>query len=185
LVTAARERLGKHFKQSEYPAVDQIRSAFSVNVRYMTFNVPAALKELNTKLFERERQKIEKQWAQAADEIQNALRVAFSGLVDHMVDRLGYEDNGKPKTFRDTLVDKMEDFFHTFEARNLTNDGQLKALVDKARRVMRGVSANDLRNLDTVRSSVSKRFEELKSEVDKNIVVKSTRKFGFKTQSAE
>src|SRR5262249_27921044 len=167
----------------QYPTPEGIRQSFDVVTRYYDYNVPARLGEVNQEAFVQAQAQFNEECALLYGEVRDALRGAFNGLVTHMVDRLGYEEDGKragkKKIFGDSMVDKMEDFLKTFEARNLTNDGDLKALVDKARKVMKGVNANDLRNLDSVRSSVSKQFEALKKEMDKNIVIKSTRKFSF------
>src|SRR5262249_55420521 len=135
------------------------------------------------KIFQKAQEQFSAECAELYGEVRNALRAAFNGLVSHIVDRLGYEDEGnrggKKKIFSDSMVEKMEDFLKTFEARNLSNDTDLKAIVEKARKAMKGVSADDLRNMDTIRSSVAMQFEALKKEMDKNIVIKSTRRFAW------
>src|SRR5262249_6551018 len=123
------------------------------------------------------------------EDARDTLRIAFKGLVSHMVDRLGYEEEGKragkKKRFDDSMVAKLDDFLKTFEARNLTNDTELKSLVSQARSIMKGVTPKQLRDLDNVRDSVASQFEKLKKDLDKNIVVKSTRKFAWANKDGE
>src|SRR5262245_2678054 len=126
-----------------YPTEDEIRQAFDVVTRYYDYNVPDRLQHVNTKIFQKAQEQFSAECAELYGEVRNALRAAFNGLVSHIVDRLGYEDEGnragKKKVFSDSMVEKMEDFLKTFEARNLTNDTDLKAIVEKARKAMKGV----------------------------------------------
>jgi hypothetical protein len=66
-------------------------------------------------------------------------------LVEHMIDRLSKDDDGKAKTFKTSTVENFKEFADLFAARNLTGDSELAALVEKAQKVMSGVDAKSLR----------------------------------------
>jgi hypothetical protein len=170
LIAAARERLEPQglFDADDYPPAEQLRRAFAVRLRYLTFNVPAALEQVNRRLFERERERAEREWQEAVTEIREALRLGFADLVGKMVNRLGETKNGTRKALRDDALEEMNDFLAIFEARNLTNDAELSRLVTAARNVMNGLSVDALRgkNSAALRQDVRRDFEQLGAKLE-------------------
>jgi hypothetical protein len=71
------------------------------------------------------------------------------------------------------------DFLGTFDFRNVTDDAELKSLVEKARETLAGVSADDLRTTVGVRAKVQQGMADLAAELDTMIVKKPGRKFRF------
>ena len=117
--------------------------------------------------------------AEAGREIQQVLRTAMAELVKHMRDRLKDGPEGKPLRFKETTVSNLVDFLGTFEFRNVTDDAELKVLVDKAREMLGGVSADDLRTTVDVRVKIQQGMADLAAELDTMIVKKPSRKFRF------
>ena len=74
-----------------------------------------------------------------------ALREEFAGIVRHMVERLSGEEDGKPKKFKNSMMEKMGEFLDSFGDRNLFADDKLAELVDQARDVVNGLSTDELR----------------------------------------
>lgn len=176
----AQKRLAEHFDPREYPNAAEIRLAYTVAARYLSFNVPAALQQINHQLYQREKEKVERQWGEAASEIQDALRVGFAQLVGDMVEKLGTDaESGKPKVFRDSMVEKMNDFLTVFEARNLTNDAELQALTQKAREVMTGAKPGELRKDEALRAYVQENFAQIKEQMAGMVTHQKERKFSF------
>jgi hypothetical protein len=175
----AERRLAGLFDPTDYPPVRELRRSFSMQTSYMVFATPSSLKGISNGFFQREKAKAEKMWTEAAEEIRTALREAMAGLVEHLTERLSGSKDGKPKIFRDTLIAKMEDFLTTFKARNLSKDTELDALVEKARQLVKGVDAGQLRENDKLRTSVRKGFAEIKTNLDKMLVDKPKRKISF------
>lgn len=178
LKETAKSRLGTHYSELDYPSPEQIRSAFVVQARYLSFNVPAALEKLNVELYEREKQRVAMEWEEASTEVRQALREAMSGLVDHMINRLSIDDDGKPKIFKASTIAQMNDFLDSFAARNLTSDAELQQLVGQAKELMRGADPEMLRRNRTVRSSVREGFERIQTKLDTMVTIK-TRKFAL------
>ena len=92
-----------------------------------------------------------------------------------MVDRLKPDTDGRPKTFKESSVGKMQQFLETFDARNITDDAQLKVLVERARSLVVKADAEMLRTDDSVRDYVRTGFETIKNLLDPMVVRKKHR----------
>lgn len=158
-------RLGALANDIRYPTPAEAREAFGVTRRYMTFGYdnPEAAAE-----WKRE----------ALGECRQALRGAFAEVVSHLADRLTPGVEGKPKTFRDSLVTRFDDFVASFNARNLADDRELAALVTQARAIMAGVSPTDLRKREGLRAAVATQIATIKAAIDQLVIDKPTRLYG-------
>jgi hypothetical protein len=92
--------------------------------------------------------------AEASDEIQQVLRASMSELVGHMRERLQEDPTGKPLKFKESTVSKLVEFLDMFELRNVIDDSELTDLVNKARDLLKGVDAEDLRTTAHLRTKV-------------------------------
>lgn len=175
----AETKRGPFFNEGDYPPFKTIREKYRVEARYLSFNVPAALEQINRELYEREKQKVSLQWAEAAQDVRDALRVGFQGLVDHFAERLGKDEKtGKPKVFHGTAVTKLQEFLTTFENRDLTNDAELASLVSQAKQLVQGVDPADLRKDDGLRTALETGFNQIAEQADSLITVRE-RKFSL------
>jgi hypothetical protein len=173
---AAEVRLKDHYDESEYPTLGRLRRSFEVQARWLTFNVPAALKTFKRAIYEREQAKARLEWAEASEDIRLALREGLAGLVTNFVEKLGMDEKGKKRTFRDETMAKMRDFLATFEARNMVNDGELAALAEQARQALAGVEPDQLRKQDVARERVREGFERIKGQLDALLVATPRRR---------
>lgn len=178
-IEAAKARLNKLYDPADYPSVDVVQRAFRFEVRYLAFSTPGKLQSISKALFKREQQKAERYWAEAAVEIQTALRTSMSELVIRMVDRLGGSSNGKKKVFRDSTVTKMEEFLDLFQKRNIVNDAETEVLVGKAKGLLKGVDANILRTDEEARMQVRQGFEKIKESLDTMLMDRPKRKLAL------
>jgi SOS response regulatory protein OraA/RecX len=173
LVNAARIRLRALYNPGDYPPVDQVLTRFTFAYRYLSFMTPESL---SVQLLARERVKAAAEVASEVEEIKLALRASFAELINHATERLGSRPDGKKQVFRDSLVANLEEFFTYFQARNLVNDQELAELVERARSVMQGVAAEELRSNDLMRGIVRERMEQIKGEMDRNLMVRPSRR---------
>lgn len=175
-IDKAQIALGTQFQQKDYPPVEELRRMFSVTWNYISFtvpeNIPAELREI-------EKQKLEKQMQDAGDQITQALRVGFQELIAHAIERLQPGDDGKSKTFRDSLIGNVQEFINTFSSRNLLGDNELENLVSKAQEILIGVSPTDLRKKAEVREETLKQFAEIKAALDPMIETRPNRRFAL------
>lgn len=174
-IEQAKELLGNQFKRSDYPTREYLRQAFGFTTRWIAFDVP---KGLPKEIYDIEKQKAQQMWTEAAEQITMALRESFQELISHMAERLT-SSNGEKKIFRDSAIDKINEFVDLFKARNLTNDDALATLVDKAKEIIAGVDADDLRHSNRLRNSIRLQFGKINKELEGMIEVKKIRKFDF------
>jgi len=177
LCQEAGKRLRSLYNPTDYPPVEYVTQQFTFNWQYISFGVPDQLREISTKIWQDEREKAAQVMAEAGQEIQQVLRSAMAELVKHMRDRLKDGPDGKPLKFKESTVSNLADFLGTFNFRNVTDDAELRSLVDKTRGLLLGVSADDLRTTAGVRAKVQQGMADLAAELDTLIVKRPGRKF--------
>jgi len=178
-VAEALDRLGELANSNDYLDEDEAASKFGLSWKYVSFNTPDTLKNLKAGLFERERAKIEKMMAEATEEIRSVLRAQMSALVKRMVTQLTPSADGKRKKIYDSLIGNIDEFLSNFSARNLADDGELQALVSKARNVLKGVDPAVLRSDDDARKEVAKGFTQIDKQLSEMIITTPSRRFDF------
>lgn len=171
----AKERLKDLYNAAQYPTADVVKGAFEMKWYLIEFSTPGKVKKISKAIYEKERAKAEAEWAGATEQIRNALRVAMAELVEHMVERLAADDDGKAKTFKTSMITKFAEFADLFGKRNLTGDAELAALVEKAQKVMTGVDAAGLRSDSELKTRVAEGFAEIKATLDTMVVNRPTR----------
>ena len=173
MVNEAVARLRTLYNPADYPHLAQVADKFTFDYRYLAFMTPQTL---SARLLSRERAKAAAEVSTEIEEIKIALRTGFAELIAHAADRLAMQPDGKKVTFRDSMVTNMEEFFGYFAARNLVGDEELAALVERARESMKGVTAQVLRTDDITRASVKETLDQVKAEMDRNLMARPTRR---------
>ncbi len=171
-VTEAKTRLRALYSEDDYPRPLQVREAFSFEWRYMVMGVPDQLEGISAAMFQREKIKAKASIQAEVDQIKDALRTSFAELMERAAQRLAIGQDGKPLVFRDTLVGNLETFLQYFAARNVVNDDDLAAMVDRAREVLKGVSnAQVLRDDMALREKVRESFGTIRAEMDEGAML--------------
>ena len=176
LIAEAKTRLKNLFNVEDYPTIGELRSAFKFTWRFVHVDSAKSLESVSKELYEKERKKAEADWADTRETIQQLLRSNMNEMVTHLIDRLTPDAEGHPKMFKQGSIDKLSEFLQTFDARNITNDVQMKVLVDKAKGLLKGSDAEMLRSNDDVRQYVCHGFNTIKTLLDPMVVVKPTRR---------
>lgn len=158
--------LGRFYREEDYPTKKELAGLFSFEWRWITLEVA---KDLPPEIRKREIAKMKQAISEAQAEIVLALREGFGEVVRRMIERLGKEDDGTPKKFKDTLVENFNNFFDTFDARNLMNDAELAAVVTNAKSILRGIAPEALRKNMTLRGNVQQEMISVKTIVDELI----------------
>lgn len=116
--------------------------------------------------------------AEALAECRATLREAFAKIMEHMAERLTPGADGKPRIFRDTLIENFDGFVRDFSARNLADDRELENLVRLSRQVMTGIDAERLRTQDQLRVAVGKAVDQINDVAAKLVMEKPSRYYG-------
>lgn len=176
LVRDMEEPLGVLYDPRNYPPAEQVRAKFELGWRFVGYDTPARLRSVSMALWQAEQEKAAAAWESDGAIIRDAMREAAAGLIEHTVEKLKPTEDGKKKRLHETTVEKLTTFLDTFAARNVANDRELAALVERAREVMKGVDVEQMRSDDTLRARVLSSFETLKAEIEPMVVKRSARK---------
>jgi hypothetical protein len=182
LIRDARGRLRDLFNPADYPSVEVMQDSFRLRWQYISFNTPANLEQINKEIYQEEVAKAQVAWNQANETIQQMLRAAMADLTKHMVDKLTPGTDGKKKVFKDSSVNKLQEFLATFDIRNVTDDAELKKLVDQAKALTRNVDPAILRSDEAVRKAVRVGFAKIQKAIEPMIVVQPRRAISFEEE---
>jgi hypothetical protein len=161
------------FNPNDYPPLEVLRQSFRIDWFWLSFQVPEALPEA---LKKQEADKLERTFADAGQQITEALRVGFAELIAHATERLTVEPGAKPKVFRESLIGNIQEFIQTFENRNIMQDVELAALVGKAKAILLGVSPQKLRDYASVRQNTLTQFAAIQTTLDGLITERASRR---------
>jgi len=176
-VESARVRLGPLFDPTDYPAAFRVRRSFKVAHSYLSLDTPGQLAEISPEIFQREREKAEARIATILEEVEGALAATMQDLVSHMLDRLNPGADGKPKIFRNSLVENFSEFLATFTARNASGNTDLEGIANRCRSILAGVDADALRSVPVARAAVVAGMAEVKAALDTMIAARPSRMF--------
>lgn len=179
LCSEASLRLRSLYNPNDYPPVDQVRAKFSLAWRYVNFGVPGQLRSISVEIFKNEREKAAKAMADAAADIQQVMRASLAELVGNLQDRLGTDEEGKPKRLRASTVENLREFLNSFDFRNVVDDQELKAQVERARLLISGVDADTIRSNEALRAQLGRGMDEIKTKLSTMVVSGPRRKFRF------
>ena len=164
LRSAARDRLGSLFDARDYP--ESLQGLFAVAWDYPSIEPPAYLQQLSPALFEQEQARVAARFDEAVQMAEDAFTSELSKLISHLTERLSGTEDGKPKVFRDSAIDNLHEFFERFRTLNVRSNEQLDALVEQARRVVRGIAPQELRERPNVRQQVATQLAGVQSVLD-------------------
>jgi hypothetical protein len=143
--------------------------------------VPDKLREIAPDLWQQECSKVAQLMTDAAVETQQVMRSVMAELVQHLANRLQDSPDGKPARFHKTTVSKLLEFLDTFEFRNVTDDTELKSMVEQARTLLKGVTVKDLKTTAELREHVRTGMSDIAAKLD-TMVVRGGRKIRFEEE---
>ena len=174
-VLKAKENLGTLWNKADYVSPKFVAECFTVDFAYMSVAFPQELKGCEM-VFAREDKAFKEKMNSTAIEMKNGLRVMFKDMVEKMLDRLTVPKGEKPRIFHDSLIKNMDEFITMFADRNILKDVEIAEQVEKMRGLIKGKSADELReNLD-VREYVRSAVEDIDKTLVKMAIVKPKRK---------
>lgn len=164
LRATARERLGALYNPGDYPA--SLRGLFGIAWEFPSVEPPEYLSRLSPRLFEQECERVTARFDEAIQLAEDAFLSELNRLVSHLSERLSGQEDGRPKVFRDTAVENLRDFFTRFQQLNVRSNVDLDALVEQARRILRGVEPQQLRDNTTRRQQVALQLAGVQASLD-------------------
>ncbi len=127
---------------------------------------PDYLQQLNPQLYEEECRRVQSRFDEAVRLAEEAFTAELAKIISHLTERLSGQADGKPKTFRDSAVENLTEFFARFRQLNVRSNEQLDRLVADAQRVIRGVAPQELRDNAGLRQHVATEMSRVQSVLD-------------------
>ena len=164
LKATARQRLGSLFSADDYP--QSLVGAFSIDADFPSVEPPDYLQQLNPQLYEEECRRVQSRFDEAVQLAEEAFTAELAKLVSHLTERLSGGEDGKPKTFRNSIVENLTEYFERFRALNVRSSEQLDGLVADAKRIVRDVEPQELRDNAGLRQHVATEMSRVQSVLD-------------------
>ena len=98
----------------------------------------------------------------------------FAKLVTHLTERLDGGD-GERRVFRDSAVTNLLDFFEHFKRLNVRSNQELDQLVEQAQQLVQGITPQQLRTNDDLRSRIAAQMGQVQATLDGMIVERPRR----------
>jgi hypothetical protein len=175
LKRAARDRLGSLYDEADYP--ETLVGLFSVAWDFPGVEPPDYLVQLSPSLYAQEEERVRGRFEEAVRLAEQAFLEEFARLVEHLTERIsGANDDGTSKVFRDTAVGNLLGFFERFRELNVRSNAELDALVERAQRAVRGVTARDLRDSASNRQRVADSLGRVRASLDALLVDRPRRR---------
>ena len=168
LQIAARERLGTLFNSADYPA--SLTGMFALDWDYPSVEPPDYLKQLAPALYEQEQARVAARFDEAVRLDEEAFTAELAKLVSHLTDRLSGGEDGKPKIFRDSVIENLQEFFGRFRTLNVRSNEQLDALVAQAQRAVQGIEPQSLRDNQGLRQHLATQLTGVQASLDGLII---------------
>ena len=163
----ARLRLGNLYRESEYPTAREIRNAYRLTKRWVSFDPPAALKQLNEETWKANSNQLAAQMAEAGQECKDILRARMVEYTQWLVERLTMEPGEtKRKAIAESKIQDFREFLNTFESLNLMADAEMSAFVAQARNAVDGLDVKALRTDDAARNQIRDLFAGIQEKTD-------------------
>jgi hypothetical protein len=160
----ARRRLGRLFNPADYPP--EVRGLFNVEWDFPSVEPPSYLMRVAPEVFEEERRRVLGRFEEAVRLAEQAFATEFGRLLSHLTQRLTNDETGERRVFRDSAVTNLGDFFSRFQQLNVRSNPELDALVEEARRLVQGVSPQDLRDNDSLRQQIAAEMTRVREQVE-------------------
>ena len=136
---------------------------------------PEYLRELSPDDYRQECQRVAARFDEAIQLAEQAFIDELHQLVAHLSERLTGQVDGKPKIFRDSVVENLSEFFERFRRLNVRSNAELDALVAQCGQVIRGVEPQMLRDSQGLRQTISRELSQVQSSLDGLLVSRPRR----------
>jgi hypothetical protein len=168
LKATARRRLGRLYNAADYPTT--LIGLFGVSWDFPNVEPPAYLQQLAPALFEEESRRVAARFDEAVRLAEEAFTTEFHNLIAHLTERLSGTDDGKPKVFRDSVIENLVEFFGRFRVLNVRSSQELDELVAQAQQIVRGVRPQQLRDDAGFRQQIATQLSAVESQIDGMLV---------------
>lgn len=167
LVSAAAFQIGALFDRSEYLTREQVRKKFSFE---MAFTPMPTSGDFRLDIESEVQQDLADEYERRmAAQVESSMRDAWGRLhaaLTKISDRLTPEADGKKKIFHETMLTNADELCDLLQTLNVTGDAALERARVQLRDALIGVSAKELREVESSRVVVKKSVDSILSQFD-------------------
>lgn len=146
LISAQAFQLGALFDRNEFPSVDDIKDKFRFKVTFLPLPTTGDFRvDATNEIIDDMKKEYEAMFEERVASVNQDLWTRLHDTLKHMSDRLGYDDAGKAKIFRDTMVDNAVDLCDMLKRLNVTNDPKLEKARAGLESALLGIDASEIR----------------------------------------
>jgi len=160
IIDDARSRLGDTLSIGDYPL--DLSTCYGITVSYPNLT-PS--QELPPEVYQQQKAYLEAKINEAAEAAQQAFTQDFFDMVSHLAERLTPDQEGKPKAFSKTAVEKLQDFIAAFQNMKLKDGDDFDNLVNKTKELIAGVTAKDIRNAPALKKELKTALDEIEKQL--------------------
>jgi len=168
LKASARRQLGRLFASSDYPT--SLREEFAMSWDFPSVDPPDYLRRLSPALYREEAARVAARFDEAVQLGEQMFLSELSDLVTHLSERLSGRSDGKPKIFRDSAVENLQEFFERFRRLHLGGEDQLEEIVTRAESALRGVEPQQLRDAPRLRQRIVDDLSDVRRALDAQVI---------------
>jgi hypothetical protein len=125
---------------------------------------------LNPEIYEQEQERVARRFEEAVQLAEQAFISELAKLVSHLTERLTAGPDGERKTFRNSAIANLTEFFARFRDLNVRSNVQLDQLVEQAQQIVRGVGPQELRDNNALRQHVATQLATVQATLDGMLV---------------
>ena len=167
LISAQAFKLGAMFDRNEFPDVNDITRKFSMRYAFMPLPESGDFRvDIGNQASAQLKQEYESEYHRRVNEAMSDVWGRLKGVLDKLSERLGRDEIGKNKVFRDTLVSNAIEVCDMLRYLNVTQDPELEKARRLTEQALLGITAQDLREEDSVRDDVKKRVDNILDKFD-------------------
>ena len=168
LRAAARNKLGSLYNEGDYP--ETLIGMFTLEWDFPNVEAPEYLRTISPNLYRRATERIQSRFTEAVTLAEEAFFGELSGMVSHLAERITGSDDGKPKVFRDSVINNLLDFFERFKRLNIGSSEELDRFVAEVQGIVAGVAPDDLRDSGSLRGHVARELGQVRQALDEHMI---------------
>lgn len=177
LIAESKRKLGSLANDRDYPAETKIRSFFTIEWQYLTFEAPKkALQEFNQEILIREEEKIKAQWAGYAQQIESALIISLKETIQHFTEVLSPSEDGKQKKVTEKKVERFNGMIEAIMGKNVSGNEEINNLATLARDILNGNTTKEINDSQEVKRTIEEKMKEVTASLEQMIIEKESRR---------
>lgn len=177
ILPEARERLQELFDASDYPPT--LVGCWGFDWEYPNVEPPRYLQQLNPELYEQEQRRVAARFDEAVQLAEQHFIEQFSAMIARLAERLTPAPDGTVKTFQESTLGNLREFFERFRELNIGSNQELDQLVDEAQQALSGVDAKGLRKDTLRRQTVGESMQEISQRLEALMTDRPARKISL------